>query len=83
MSGSTAENMFATWAGLTAATPFLIGLITLFTLIMMLGLIANTATIIKRLNEILDRLDKYERKLEIEEAVRSKLTEREKTDTIQ
>lgn len=57
MSGSTAENVFVTWAGLTAATPFLIGLIALFTLIMMIGLIANTSIIIKKLDEISKLLD--------------------------
>lgn len=51
------SDFISTWANMTAATPFLIGLIALFTLIMMIGLIANTSLIIKKLNEISDKLN--------------------------
>lgn len=68
------------WVELAAATPFLIGLIALFTLVIMIGLIANTQIIIKRLDEMLERLNKYDRKLEIEQEVRARLAERQKED---
>lgn len=59
----TNSELASTWMGLTVAMPFLIGLIALFTLIMMIGLITNTNSITKQLDEILKRMEKNEKKI--------------------
>lgn len=55
-------NSLETWMNAMAAMPFLVGLITLFTLIMMIGLIANTNAIEKRIHWIQEHLEEEAKK---------------------